>query len=151
VERISAAQNGAEKMIDPLNDQLISIEQVASRFPRKKSKLGRETMHVATVKRWVERGLKGVVLEAIPIGATYYTTAAAVQEFIQGLARAKGLRVPERPVTRTRRNKATVNRLAALGFNADRIAPDGDRELVTAGAGTEGQEVNGSHSHSQDR
>jgi len=38
-------------------------------------------VHISAVYRWVQRGIKGVRLEAIRIGGTTYTSREALQRF----------------------------------------------------------------------
>ncbi len=46
---------------------------------------GGRRMHVATVYRWAQRGLKGVRLETLKCGGTTVTTRPALLRFIQRL------------------------------------------------------------------
>jgi Protein of unknown function (DUF1580) len=65
-------------MIDVSREELIPIRLVPRRLPPRPS--GR-SVHVSAVYRWVQRGVRGVRLDAIRIGGTTYTSQEALQRF----------------------------------------------------------------------
>ena len=65
-------------MIDVSREELIPIRLVPRRLPPRPS--GRP-VHVSAVYRWVQRGVRGVRLDAIRIGGTTYTSQEALQRF----------------------------------------------------------------------
>ena len=69
-------------MIDITNEQLVPIRQVPQRLPPHSNG---KTVHVSAVYRWIQRGVRGVQLEAIRIGGTTYTSAEALQRFADQL------------------------------------------------------------------
>lgn len=72
-------------MIDILNESIITLAQAAESLPRRRA--GRKTS-IATLYRWASRGLRGVRLETIKIGATTCTSHAALQRFFNRLTDA---------------------------------------------------------------
>lgn len=64
-------------MIDPINDELIPLREVPGLLPRRDGK----KIHIRTVYRWVNRGVRGKKLETIRVGGPYYTTAEALADF----------------------------------------------------------------------
>lgn len=59
-------------MIDTATDKLIHIDEVARRF----------TCHYQTVRKWIT----DKKLEAIRVGASWYTTDAAINEYVRKAA-----------------------------------------------------------------
>lgn len=62
--------------IDLQNDALIPVQQIC------KDRMGKR-MSPATLWRWRTKGCDGVKLEAVKVGCTWFTTAAAFATFIQ--------------------------------------------------------------------
>lgn len=65
-------------MIDVKREELIPIRLVPRRLPPRPN--GRP-VHISAVYRWVQRGVRGVRLDAIRIGGTTYTSEEALQRF----------------------------------------------------------------------
>lgn len=61
-------------MIDPRAEQLIPIGEAAAHIP------GRP--HRATIWRWIQRGIRGVVLDSVRVGGRRYTSVEAIHRFI---------------------------------------------------------------------
>jgi hypothetical protein len=61
-------------MIDIGNEELIPIRQVPARLPP--SANGKQ-VHVTTVYRWINHGVRGVKLESVKVGGTTHTSAEA--------------------------------------------------------------------------
>ena len=70
-------------MIDINNETLIPLNQVPRRVP---PRANGKRVHISAVYRWTSRGVRGVILEAIKIGGTTYTSAEALQRFGDRLA-----------------------------------------------------------------
>ena len=66
--------------IDIQTDTLLQISDVSKHLPGK--------IHVASIWRWVNRGVRGVKLETVLIGGRRYTSAEALQRFIERTTRA---------------------------------------------------------------
>lgn len=69
--------------IDIRAETLIPIGDVPHYLPR--SKAGRK-VSLATVHRWRQRGVQGRRLEAIKVGGRWYTSAEALQRYIDRLS-----------------------------------------------------------------
>ncbi len=69
-------------MIDIGNEELIPIRQVPARLPPRAN--GKQ-VHVTTVYRWINHGVRGFRLESIKVGGTTYTSVEAMQRFAEGL------------------------------------------------------------------
>jgi hypothetical protein len=106
--------------IDLMQDKLICLDDVAKMLPRK----GGKTVCAQTVKKWADTGIRGVVLEAVPIGASLYTTAECVEDFAEALERKRKTPPPSRLAAKHRRecNRA-ANRLEAMGLTPQRYSP----------------------------
>ena len=60
--------------IDALNDQFISVGQLAEMLPTKPSK--------ATCWRWVTIGVRGVVLSSVMIGGRRMVSRQSIEDFV---------------------------------------------------------------------
>lgn len=74
--------------VDITRDDVLTLRQACQVLPRLR---GRRP-HVCTLWRWANRGLRGVRLEIGHIGGTAVTTRAALQEFVDRIANARGSR-----------------------------------------------------------
>jgi hypothetical protein len=74
-------------MIHSESEELISFAQLAARLPRRRR--GRP-VHVSTISRWRNPGLRGIKLEAVRIGGTWATSMAAFHRFCSQLADSCG-------------------------------------------------------------
>jgi hypothetical protein len=71
-------------VIDPTSEPLVRLADV----PRLKWLPGRregKRIHVATVHRWAQRGLRGVRLETLRAGGALVTSEAAITRFFERL------------------------------------------------------------------
>lgn len=98
-------------LIDPNMERLLSISEAAKSLPNRP--------HVDTLWRWVYKGCKGVKLETISIGGRRFTSAEALQRFVERSTAAAD-RQPAVP-TRTARQRqraveAAERELAAAGI-----------------------------------
>lgn len=71
-------------MIDVTQEKLISIRQVPRLLPCRPTG---KRVHISAVYRWIQRGIRGVQLEAIRVGGTTYTSHEALQRFAAQLRR----------------------------------------------------------------
>jgi len=65
-------------MIEIDNETLIPIREAPRLLPRRPN--GRR-VHISACYRWIQRGVRGVRLEAIRIGGTMYTAVEALERF----------------------------------------------------------------------
>src|SRR5512140_3760075 len=70
-------------MIELATESLIPLRQVPELLPRRPN--GKK-VHISAVYRWTTHGIRGGVLESIPIGGTTYTSTEALQRFAELLA-----------------------------------------------------------------
>ncbi len=67
-------------MIDICDETLISVAEAVKKLPRRHT--GRP-VHLSTVYRWAQRGVRGVRLETIRVGNTICTSMEALQRFFE--------------------------------------------------------------------
>jgi len=105
---------------DPAVEPPIPLVQVSklSWLPRRRR--GRK-IHVSTVFRWMQQGIRGIRLEGVKIGGTCCTSEAALKRFFAALSAADPLCAATSPAP---------SRTPAAGTRARRRA---DRELSKAG------------------
>lgn len=90
-------------MIDITTESLIAVGEVPRHLPVRST--GRR-VHIATVYRWIQRGVRGVRLASIRIGGTTYTSLEAVQRFSQQLSTPKHDRsCPQVPIPAARQRQ----------------------------------------------
>lgn len=65
-------------MIDVTSDSIMTLSQAARQLP--------DRLHVSTLHRWANRGIRGVRLEVVRLGGRVYTSAEALQRFAQQLS-----------------------------------------------------------------
>jgi hypothetical protein len=84
-------------MIDIGTEELIALADAPSSpfLPRR----GGRKIHVATVRRWASKGLRGHKLETVRCGAGLYTSGPALARFYERLTDSSGRDEP--PVIRT--------------------------------------------------
>ena len=96
-------------MIDVNGEQLLTLAEAARSLPR--------CPHIATIYRWISRGVKGVKLEAVRIGGTQYTSKEAMQQFAERLTtldRVNG-QFGDSPSTK-RQSAAAEDKLVKIGI-----------------------------------
>jgi hypothetical protein len=96
-------------VIDISAENLITFSTAAKLRPP--SRGGRPT-HTSTIWRWASRGIRGVRLETIRLGAVTYTSVEALQRFGNRLSANSKSDVPPN----TRRTKSTDAALDEHGF-----------------------------------
>jgi len=65
-------------MIEIESETLVALREVSKLLPLRPNG---KRVHTSAIYRWVQRGIKGVQLEAIRIGGTTYTSREALQRF----------------------------------------------------------------------
>ncbi len=65
-------------MIDIATERLLTLKEAAAFLPRRP--------HLATMYRWMSRGIQGVRLERVKCGGTTYTSIEALQRFAEHLS-----------------------------------------------------------------
>ena len=93
---------GVEKLIDWQSEHVISLKEAARLLPQRSGK----PVHVSTLYRWVNPGLKGHVLETVQVGGTRCTSREALDRFFAALtADTQGrAAAPAPPLDRARRD-----------------------------------------------
>ncbi len=86
-------------MIDLERETLIPLRDVPKRLPPRPN--GRR-LHISAVYRWVQRGVRAVVLETVRVGGTTYTSVEALQRFAEAQTRAPTGAVTAKPTSQTR-------------------------------------------------
>lgn len=72
-------------MIDTTSETLLTVKDVARRYPGRTGK----GLNYATVWRWIQRGVAGVRLEIVCVGGQTYTSKEALERFQHHIAVAK--------------------------------------------------------------
>lgn len=101
-------------MIDATQEHLLTLSAATRTLP---GRTGRG-IHVSTIWRWAQRGVRGVRLETILIGGIRHTSREALQRFFERTtAAADGEAPPARtPKQRERAIRAAEKELAASGI-----------------------------------
>lgn len=91
-------------MIDLNTETVVSFTEALDHLPHRR---GGRPVHVATLYRWAQRGLRGVQLETLQVGGTRCTSIEALQRFFDRLggqaSPAPNVRTPhQREVARSR-------------------------------------------------
>jgi len=103
--------NAPAAPIDLLAEPLFTFAEVAKQVRPQ----GQRPIHISTLMRWRQTGIRGIQLEAVRLGGRWFTSEAAVSRFISRLNDVKS-----RPSTAAN----TANGLAAR--NIDRaVAQEG--------------------------
>lgn len=102
-------------MIDSTRETLIALADVPAQLPDRR---GGRRPHVSCIYRWVQRGCRGIKLEAIQIGGTSCTSLEALQRFFERLTAARhGDPAPTRTSKQRQRASDSANsELAKSGW-----------------------------------
>ena len=76
-------------MIQIGKEEILTFKEVCERLPTRR---GGGRIHVGTVHRWATRGVGGVVLEFVSVGATRCTSPSALDRFFAAVAQARSVR-----------------------------------------------------------
>lgn len=74
-------------MIDLATETVFRLAEAPRYLPRGKSG---KSVHISTVFRWAQRGVRGVKLETIRIGGALHTSTRALQRFAEDLTAKSG-------------------------------------------------------------
>jgi transposase len=94
-------------MIDINAEQLVPLREVPQFLPRR---AGRK-VHISTVYRWTQRGVRGIQLESVRVGGSTYTSREAMQRFAERLSQPGQVQLPGGPAT-TRTRQQQIERAA---------------------------------------
>lgn len=72
-------------MIDLQTEEVFSLNEAAKKNLLPTRRAGKRP-NVATLYRWAQRGVRGIVLETIQVGGTKCTSAEAIQRFCERLS-----------------------------------------------------------------
>jgi hypothetical protein len=90
-------------MVDIAQETLIPLREVPRRLPPRPNG---KRVHISACYRWIQRGVRGVKLEAIRIGGTTYTSVEALQRFADHLGAPGASQTTRAPTpTRTRQKQ----------------------------------------------
>ena len=96
-------------MIDVERDELVPVRIIV------KQRLGK-AISAATLWRWVRKGCRGVRLEAVFVGGSWHTTAAAFAEFVRAQTAAAFGNDKPAASSVIERSEATKQKLIAAGL-----------------------------------
>lgn len=101
-------------MIDITTEEVISLNEAAAGLPKRRAGC---RPHVATLYRWTQRGVRGVLLETIQIGGTRCTSREALQRFFMKLTNQRP-QAPQilSPTVVSRRQRAVERELDREGL-----------------------------------
>ncbi|MFO0889898.1 MAG: DUF1580 domain-containing protein [Isosphaeraceae bacterium] len=115
-------------MIDPFSETVISLVEAARMLPQRPTG---KALHVAALRRWAARGIRGHKLEVIYIGGTVCTSREALARFFATISGndepgasparptapgpAPRPRTSRSPAERAKASEAAARRLAELG------------------------------------
>lgn len=98
---------------DLFSEGLVPLAAAAKLLPKRR---GGKPTHVATLFRWVQRGVKGVRLEAVQCGGVKCTSRPALSRFFQRLT-SGGDPLPVKTTKQRKRNIERAEReLAKAGI-----------------------------------
>jgi hypothetical protein len=89
-------------MIDTQTETLIPISEAPAHVPGSRP-------HLATIWRWIQRGVRGVNLETVLVGGKRYTSAEAIARFVEETTAAAGGPQPKRGI-RSRSRELAIER-----------------------------------------
>jgi len=94
-------------MIDPMNEQIISLRDATKCLPVRRR--GRP-VHISCIYRWTLNGCKGIKLESIQVGGTRCTSREALGRFFERLSQASGIDADQTlPAMRTPSQRAKAD------------------------------------------
>ncbi len=70
-------------MIELRTETLIALRDAPKHLP---ARPGGKRLHISAVYRWITKGVAGIVLEAVRVGGTTYTSLEALQRFADRLS-----------------------------------------------------------------
>ena len=106
-------------MINIQSEDVLSLNNAAKTLPPRRA--GKRP-HVATLYRWVQRGIRGVRLETIRVGGTLCTSREALQRFCERLSTERAAVPPRPPSKDIRRNRVVAAKLDRAGIGCAPIS-----------------------------
>ena len=110
-------------MISVHQETLIALRDAPKHLPIRPNG---KRLHVSAVYRWIAKGVAGVVLEAVRIGGTTYTSLEALQRFAERMTgRAEASPMPATTSTRVARPRqegVAIRLERELGMQAGSLA-----------------------------
>jgi hypothetical protein len=100
-------------MISVHQETLIPLRDAPKHLPVRPNG---KRLHISAVYRWIAKGVAGVVLEAVRIGGTTYTSLEALQRFAE---RMTG-RAEASPMPATASTRATMRRQEGIAVRLER-------------------------------
>ncbi len=96
-------------MINIRDEELLTLVEAARRVPHRP--------HIATLHRWVARGVRNVRLEAVRIGGRTYTSTEALQRFVDRLSASRAVTAqPECSSDSNQRAEKAEEQLKQIGI-----------------------------------
>ncbi len=96
------------------SEELLTLSTAATRLPYGRAG---KSVHVATLHRWASRnGVRGVRLETVRIGGVRYTSAEALQRFIERCSADTARQEPQTTCQRQREIATAEAELNAAGI-----------------------------------
>lgn len=101
-------------MMDIDSEELLTLRAAATRLPYGRAG---KSVHVATLHRWASHnGVRGVRLETVRIGGVRYTSAEALQRFIERCSADNPVQEPQTTGRRQREMATAETELARAGI-----------------------------------
>ena len=97
---------------------LLTLAEAANLLPKRNGK----KIHACSIWRWCRKGIRGVVLRTVPVGAVLFTTAEYVEEFLAALQQERtqrhaiGKQIAQRFRQRSASASEAMRGLRAMGL-----------------------------------
>lgn len=98
--------------IDINQETLLTLADAAKELPRR----GGRKIHMSTVWRWANRGLKGIKLESIQLGGSTWTSREALQRYADRLSGNTEPTTDSNTLSTNKQHKAATQRLVKAGI-----------------------------------
>jgi hypothetical protein len=104
-------------MIDPATEKLFPLHELPDRIAEAHPRADGRKVSLASLYRWLQRGISGVKLESLLVGGLRHTSLAAYHRFIVNVTAAKDGRPAEATTPRNeeKRRAGVSAKLDALG------------------------------------
>lgn len=99
-------------MIDIATEEIFPLNDAPKHLPPRRGKV----IHVSTIHRWVQRGLKGIRLEVVQVGGSRHTSLPALQRFFDRLGDPNTRPAVGNSASRDRAFAAAENELTQAGI-----------------------------------
>jgi len=95
-------------MIKLTSEEVITLTEAATRLPRLR---GGKRIHLSTLYRWAQNGVRGERLETIRVGGTICTSTESLQRFCDRLSKEPKPSLSPRRLREIRRAEELADRL----------------------------------------